>query len=379
MARIARSRRIFAALLSALALGPLAAAAEPTREQIAEKVKAEESALARLREQSVSILDELAAAEAEVRRLDEVAALAESEEQLASAQVEEALAREQAAREELIVLVDRLAPRLRARYKLSRRGSANLLLSARSASELLRRKRMLDEVLADDLVLLGQARELVERHQARRRDVEQARAGLAEKVESARQSRAEASARREELAALHDALLQEKGLREKTLAELRRQQVELTRYVEKLKPQAPTSAFAREKGKLRYPVKGFIEVAFGRVVNPKFNTVTFQNGIDLRAPAGTPIRSIFAGKVVHAGDFRGYGNLVIVDHGEGYHTLFAHLARIEREVGDLVEAGDLIGTVGDTGSLKGAYLYFEIRENGKPVDPRQWLGAPALE
>jgi len=78
--------------------------------------------------------------------------------------------------------------------------------------------------------------------------------------------------------------------------------------------------------------------------------------------------------VVHAGWFKGYGNLVIIDHGEGYHTLAAHLATMRTAVGEDVEVGTVIGTVGDTGSLEGPSLYFELREHGRPVDPRPWLG-----
>jgi septal ring factor EnvC (AmiA/AmiB activator) len=79
------------------------------------------------------------------------------------------------------------------------------------------------------------------------------------------------------------------------------------------------------------------------------------------------------GRVVHAGWFKGYGNLIIVDHGGGYHTLVAHLATMRTAMGEDVEAGEVLGTVGDSGSLKGPYLYFELREKGKPVDPRPWL------
>jgi len=99
-----------------------------------------------------------------------------------------------------------------------------------------------------------------------------------------------------------------------------------------------------------------------------------QNGVDVEAPAGAPVRAIAPGRVVHAGWFKGYGNLVIVDHGEGYHTLVAHLASMQTAMGEEVDAGTVLGTVGDSGSLKGPYLYFEIREKGRPVDPRPWLG-----
>jgi septal ring factor EnvC (AmiA/AmiB activator) len=109
------------------------------------------------------------------------------------------------------------------------------------------------------------------------------------------------------------------------------------------------------------------------VVNPKFNTVTVQHGLDVEAPAGAPVVAVAAGRVVHAGWFKGYGNLLIVDHGEGYHTLVAHLATMQTAMGEDVAAGDVLGTVGDSGSLKGPYLYFELREKGRPVDPRPWL------
>jgi septal ring factor EnvC (AmiA/AmiB activator) len=89
--------------------------------------------------------------------------------------------------------------------------------------------------------------------------------------------------------------------------------------------------------------------------------------------AGAEVRAVAPGRVAHAGWFKGYGNLVIVDHGDGYHTLVAHLASMSTAMGEEVEPGALLGTVGDTGSLKGTYLYFEIREKGRPIDPRAWL------
>jgi septal ring factor EnvC (AmiA/AmiB activator) len=111
-------------------------------------------------------------------------------------------------------------------------------------------------------------------------------------------------------------------------------------------------------------------------LNPRFNTTTLQKGLDFRAPEGADVRSIHQGRIVHAGWFQGYGNLVIVDHGDGYFSLFAHLASLKHEVNDLVEAGEVLGTVGATGSLKGPYLYFEIRHHGEPLDPAPWLLRP---
>ncbi len=98
-----------------------------------------------------------------------------------------------------------------------------------------------------------------------------------------------------------------------------------------------------------------------------------QNGVEIRAPGGAAVRAVAPGRVVHAGWFKGYGNLVIVDHGEGYHTLVAHLASMSSAMGEEVAPGTLLGSVGDTGSLHGTSLYFEVRERGRPVDPAAWM------
>ena len=145
-------------------------------------------------------------------------------------------------------------------------------------------------------------------------------------------------------------------------------------------PAAPSPAEApvsKLRGKLLFPVEsGTIEARFGRAVDERWSTVTVRRGIDLRCEAGTQVRVIHAGRVVHSGWFHGYGNLLIVDHGDGYFSLMAHLGTLARATGDEVRRGDVVGTVGDSGSLKGAYLYFELREGQTPLDPELWLSRP---
>jgi septal ring factor EnvC (AmiA/AmiB activator) len=85
------------------------------------------------------------------------------------------------------------------------------------------------------------------------------------------------------------------------------------------------------------------------------------------------VQAVWDGKVVHAGWFKGFGNLLIIDHGENLYSLMAHLDQLEKAVGDQVHGGDEVGTVGDSGSLKGAYLYFELRDGQKPLNPERWL------
>jgi septal ring factor EnvC (AmiA/AmiB activator) len=138
---------------------------------------------------------------------------------------------------------------------------------------------------------------------------------------------------------------------------------------------APRSGtgFGALRGRLSWPADGRVVAEYGPQVNPRFGTRTFRNGIDIEATEGSNIAAVFPGHVVYTGWFRGYGNLIIVDHGGEYYTVYAHAADIRVSEGDEVKQGQIIGTVGDTGSLQGPRLYFEVRYEGKPQDPTQWL------
>ena len=99
----------------------------------------------------------------------------------------------------------------------------------------------------------------------------------------------------------------------------------------------------------------------------------FQKGIEISATQGQEIRAIYEGTILYADWFKGYGNIVIIDHGDSYYSLSAHVAKIFKGVGDRVEAGEVIALAGDTGSLKGTCLYFELRHHGQPLNPLHWL------
>ena len=99
-----------------------------------------------------------------------------------------------------------------------------------------------------------------------------------------------------------------------------------------------------------------------------------HNGIDLGLPAGSPIQAAANGKVILTERWGGYGRTVVIDHGGGLSTLYAHQSSIAVSVGDQVLAGDVIGYIGCTGYCTGPHLHFEVRELGSPVDPMQYLG-----
>ena len=135
----------------------------------------------------------------------------------------------------------------------------------------------------------------------------------------------------------------------------------------------PRVGFGTLRGRLPWPTEGRIVAEFGPPVHPRFGTRTFRNGVDIEAQEGTEVNAVYAGNVVYTGWFKGYGNLIILDHGNDYYTLYAHIADILVKEADEVRQGQRIGTVGDTGSLTGPRLYFEVRYQSKPQDPAEWL------
>jgi murein DD-endopeptidase MepM/ murein hydrolase activator NlpD len=129
----------------------------------------------------------------------------------------------------------------------------------------------------------------------------------------------------------------------------------------------------RERGQLPWPTEGRVVTGFGRETHPRFGTEIPRTGIDIEAPEGTPIRTVAAGTVVYRGWLKGYGNLLVLDHGHGYYTLYAHASQILVDEGDQVQGGELIGRVGQTGSVEGPRLHFEVRHQSRAEDPQLWL------
>ena len=129
-----------------------------------------------------------------------------------------------------------------------------------------------------------------------------------------------------------------------------------------------------KKGKLPWPIEGKVTTEFGLQRHPQFKTTTMNNGIEISPRKNYVIvRAIHPGKVVYSDYFQGYGNLIIVDHGMSYYSLYGHCSDILVKKGDLVKAEHPIALVGDIGSLEGDSVYFEIRFKTKPLNPLQWL------
>jgi septal ring factor EnvC (AmiA/AmiB activator) len=285
--------------------------------------------------------------------------------------------------------------RVSAIYKHIRIGTIAALFSAESFPELLMRHKYLVSATRFDSGLIGGYQEdllrLGEQKRSLSREI-QLQGHLKEERESRVRSFNQSKKQKESM--LHMVRM-EKASHMQALVELEKANQELNRMITSLRPLDETSSSApllpkaldepgklpkestgfieRFKGKLSPPVNGKVIERFGRKQHPKFNTVTFQKGIDIAASAGSEIHSIFKGRVLYAGWFPGYGKMIIIDHGKSYYSVYAHSSRLFKKVGDLVAEGDLIGLVGETGSLKGPGLYFEIRHHGVPQDPLEWI------
>ena len=278
-----------------------------------------------------------------------------------------------------------LRPRLaRARADGARSAGCGSCSRAGSLAELAQRRYLLDRILARDAALLREARRDARRARggARRAQEREASRVDALAAEAARR-RAEAAARREERETLLAALRGARGFHERAArggggAGAQARGVRRDALAPPPRGARPADGgFAALRGRLAAPRRGPIVAGFGRIVNPQLQHRDGPaRGRHRARRAGAPVRAVAPGRVVHAGWFRGYGNLVIVDHGDGYHTLVAHLASMRTAMGEEVDAGTVLGTVGDSGVAQGrGRLYFEIRERRAPGRPAR-LGSP---
>jgi len=159
---------------------------------------------------------------------------------------------------------------------------------------------------------------------------------------------------------------------EKTAQQLRSL---LSRLEQKRQAKPYSGDFAKGQGALDWPVQGDVVGHFGPEHNPRFPKVVItNNGLDIAAPIGSPVRAVAKGRVDYTSeDYGAFGQLIIVNHGDSYYTLYGHLSDIAVSVGQEVTAGQVIARSGDTGSLKGPILHFEIRRGGTAVNPETWL------
>jgi septal ring factor EnvC (AmiA/AmiB activator) len=365
-------------------LSSLAQAAEVQRELegIKKKIEKERQGISKVKKKEGSVLESLAKIEEQLdrenRELKRVNATLEST--LADLQNKEDEAQKISsslgARREL------LKKRARALYRWQRGGSPFVLLNGGSSVvELMQRKRYLELTLAYDRALLRQLSEAATRQQVLKRELEREREELDRQRRSLVEIKESVRLEREKKKELLSSLRREKEAHMRALKELDQAAQRLQKMMDEItrksvaltKEPPPGAGLEALRGKLEYPVRGAVMGGFGKTRHPEFSAELFRKGIDIDAPLGEEVRAVEGGRVVFADRFSGYGKMMIIDHGQRFYTIYAHLSDVFKRAGEAVRRGEPIALVGDSDSLAGARLYFEIRRDGKPLDPLPWF------
>lgn len=264
-------------------------------------------------------------------------------------------------------------------YKFGKFSFLQFMLQAKDVGTLISENKNLtllaqyqEKIITDYLEALNQLKQTEEKLEGKRREISRL-------IRIARKKRQDLTAQETKSRALIRETKENRKVHLQTIEELNERAEQLQVLIkglleEKISFPFPLVPLWEKKGNLSWPIEGKVITSFGLQKHPKFKTVTVNNGIDISPDKNeTVIKAIHAGKVVYCDYLRGYGDLIIIDHGMTYHSLYGHCADFLVKKGDIVKAGQSIAEVGDIGSLKGITLHFEIREKTKPRNPLHWL------
>lgn len=278
-----------------------------------------------------------------------------------------------------------LTQRIRGLQRLYYQPDPNVVifLTEDDITKALRQIKNMQKILTIDKKLIEQYRQELSKLTHQQRELQNLYASLKaeeKELKEAEQAQIKKKKERERLLAK---VQQDKSLYERKIRELEENARRLSRLLEetekrekrtgKADVKLPESEFTKKKGTLAWPVNGRIIASYGNQRDPVFNVPVFRSGIYIQAPAGTSVKAVAEGKVVYANYFKGYENLVIISHGDGYYTVYGNLDAMNVKEGAFVKTGQVIGTVSDKTNLDSTALYFEIRYRGKPLNPEHWL------
>lgn len=264
-----------------------------------------------------------------------------------------------------------LGKRLRCMYMNGEVTYLDILLSSASFDDMLTRRDIVQRMVEED-------RELIAFMQEQMATVEEGKVDLQTKKAAVEQMKSDMEVKRAELETANQKKMAYMAELESNivLAEEQYDQLEaLSRDISQqiLELQSVNTTYTG--GALAWPLPGhsYISSPYGYRIHPIFNTRKFHSGIDVPAPSGVPVRAAGSGKVISSGWMGGYGNVVMIDHGGGIVTLYAHNSALNVGVGQEVSVGDTVSFVGSTGYSTGPHLHFEVRQNGSTTDPMGWL------
>jgi septal ring factor EnvC (AmiA/AmiB activator) len=286
---------------------------------------------------------------------------------------------------ELASLRSRYGQRLRALYKMRRSGAAAVYATVGMGSTI-KKIKYLSMIAERDRIIIGEFGRTLNKLSEQEAKIADKKIEILGSRRVIEVKKTELEAKRQKKSMILANVRQKKNLYEQTLNELEDASVSLWAMIKKdeqarrnveettVSTNSHPWASSGSKGMFPWPLNGPVLTRFGMQRHPQFGTMVFRRGIEIEAQEGQGVRAVESGRVAYADWYKGYGKLMILDHGNGFYTLYGNLSRLDLAKGEPVAKGQLIGVAGDTGSLrKGSKLYFEIRRNGEAQDPLRWL------
>lgn len=275
-----------------------------------------------------------------------------------------------------------LAKRLRAMYKYGRYRSLAAIVSSSSFADVMSHVRFLHLVARRDRQIMASIQNYQAEVRSTQVELENSKAEI-DRIQSEKESEKKnlASLKKKRQAAIAG-IRDEKEQHLAAAKELEEAATAIEKLIAALEAARAAqpevvpqwaSDLAAAQGTVPWPVSGEVVTPFGASVNPRFGTTTYSNGIDIKAAIGTPIRCVADGKVEFIDILPGYDKCIIVNHGRGYYTLYAHASAVIVSVGQTVKGGDPLAAVGEGSSVKGTVLHFEIRKGKDALNPINWL------
>ena len=271
-----------------------------------------------------------------------------------------------------------LGKRLRALYKEGKMFPVKVLFSAEDYNDLIQKMKYMELLMSHDSRIFENYQKRWKQSKEQERKLSQAKEKLIQFETAALQKKNEIEERKGNKSKFLKTIKNKKIYFIQTRKEMLKASENLNGLIAKLEQKKISGqelSFVDKKGRLFFPVKGKVLNRFGRVRDKRFQSYIINNGLNLKVKKGTKVHPIFQGTVLFAGSLEGYGNLIILGHGDKYHSLYGHLDKILVQTGDYVYEDRAIGLSGDSGSLVGETLYLELRHQGKPIDPAPWLQA----
>ncbi len=269
-----------------------------------------------------------------------------------------------------------LGLRLRSIYKEGPIFPLKIAFSSNNATDLLQQIKYMNLIARQDSELFQEYKKQYKQIEQDKRSLFAVRAKLVNLKKNTLSKKKEIEITKKEKSSFLKKIKKKKSLSVKARKELVTASINLNNLISKLLVKLDSGEgldISDKRGRLKLPLNGRILNKFGRKRVKEYDSYIVYNGINLKAKKGSPVKAVFDGKVLYAGELEGYGNLVIVGHGKKFHSLYGHLDTIKVKTNKIVRTGEVIALSGDSGSLVGETLYFELRKNGKPIEPTPWF------